>query len=116
MGSTVRSKLLGSGAFSDGDAHTLYTCPPGTTTIVKFGTITVWAPGTAVVTLYSQSSGVAVVLLPSPNGLETVGITTEALWPTWHVLEPGDTVWCQGDGTGNYSCSASGAELAGVAT
>jgi len=111
----VRSAVLGSGTFSDGATHTLYTCPPGIVALVKGISIglNVNVSDDPAVFVVAESGAAETVLTwygfgsgPSPY-LPLGGNTT-----VWHALEPGDTVSCLSQGLGDtYSVTVSGAEL-----
>ena len=110
----VRSKFLGGGQFSDAAVHTLYTVPTGMTAIVKAANFCTLTAMTAPPILWHNNSGSGDTVLQTNGSGGVLSQQNQWIFP-WEVLEPGDYIWCQGDGTGTYSISVSGAELDGVA-
>lgn len=111
----VRSKVLGGGSFSDAAEHTIYTAPAGYTGVCKGLTIGFPSLPAPNVAIWHVGSGLGVVLLFAYPSAFVGSVPLTANSPLWEVLEPGDYLYAQGDGTGAYTVLAAGAELMGVA-
>lgn len=107
----VRTKQLAEGTFTNSNV-TIYTCPTGETTIVKY------------VTLFNPSASTATtvrVRLVTAGGARTfirqeIPIQTAVRIDSWLVMEPGDTIDALATAAGiNVEYTLSGAELEGVA-
>lgn len=110
----VRSVWLGGGSFADADTHTLFTCADGVTILVKNVLIyTQTSPSPAFTMSHVLAGGAELPIFALPSGEAPTGIVYGGVM--WEVLEPGDSVTWTGDGSGTWTVTVSGAELAGVA-
>jgi hypothetical protein len=107
----VRSSQLGSAHVTDTSDHTLYTCPSGYRTIVKWLVLRSKASSAAVVSLFIKNASSAEIAEWSYHLAATGSDGDTANEALWVVLNAGDTLHIQGNNASGYYVLVSGAEL-----
>ena len=109
----VRTTLLASGRRTDATLAVVYTCPDGTTTILKDVTLFNVSTSASITVLVAMDAG---AFNQTPWFETTLAPRARAHLETWSVLLPGMEIAVRGDVAGSCNYWLSGTELEGVAS